>query len=243
MINFFRKIRRKLADDNQLLKYSRYAVGEILLVMVGILLALQVNNWNEERKKVKTTIIAFQELINNVKLDLDDLKRNVKSDSSTQSSVSHVLKIIENKTPYDSTMSIHFGGMTKYSNFFHHKSAFENLRSTGFDLVKNESLRFAIIKYYDETCNYLLKLENNPINPHELNFVQPFMMEHFYFSSFFEPAYPIDYNNLLKQEKLISILSTKHRLFDWKRKRSLDVINEGEKLIALIQEELIVLKN
>ena len=51
MINFFRKIRRKLADDNKPIKYMRYAVGEIVLVMVGILLALQVNNWNEERKQ------------------------------------------------------------------------------------------------------------------------------------------------------------------------------------------------
>ena len=40
MLNFFRKIRRNLANENQFVKYSRYAVGEIILVMVGILLAL-----------------------------------------------------------------------------------------------------------------------------------------------------------------------------------------------------------
>ena len=52
MINFFRKTRKKLADKNQFLKYSRYAIGEIILVMVGILLALQVNTWNEGRMKI-----------------------------------------------------------------------------------------------------------------------------------------------------------------------------------------------
>jgi hypothetical protein len=51
MINFFRKIRKQLADDNKPLKYARYAIGEIVLVMIGILLALQVNNWNEDRIK------------------------------------------------------------------------------------------------------------------------------------------------------------------------------------------------
>jgi hypothetical protein len=62
MINFFRKIRRKLADDNKPLKYMRYAIGEIVLVMIGILLALQVNNWNEVRKsKIKADI--FKEKI------------------------------------------------------------------------------------------------------------------------------------------------------------------------------------
>ena len=49
MINFFRKIRKKLADDNKPLKYMRYAIGEIVLVVIGILIALSINNWNEVR--------------------------------------------------------------------------------------------------------------------------------------------------------------------------------------------------
>ena len=50
MINFFRKTRKKLADDNKFFKYWRYAIGEIVLVVVGILIALSINNWNEGRK-------------------------------------------------------------------------------------------------------------------------------------------------------------------------------------------------
>jgi len=50
MIGFFRKTRKKLADNNKPLIYARYAVGEILLVVIGILIALQVNNWNEAKK-------------------------------------------------------------------------------------------------------------------------------------------------------------------------------------------------
>ena len=52
MINFFRKIRKKLADDNKPMKYLRYAIGEILLVVVGILIALSINNRNEEAKNI-----------------------------------------------------------------------------------------------------------------------------------------------------------------------------------------------
>src|SRR5210317_1472223 len=51
MIKFFRKIRQQLAYDNNVSKYMRYAIGEIVLVVVGILIALQINNWNEERKQ------------------------------------------------------------------------------------------------------------------------------------------------------------------------------------------------
>ena len=51
MIKFFRKIRKKMADDNKPIKYLRYAIGEIPLVVIGILIALQINNWNEGRKQ------------------------------------------------------------------------------------------------------------------------------------------------------------------------------------------------
>jgi hypothetical protein len=51
VIPFFRKIRKKMADDNRPIQYIRYAIGEIALVVIGILIALQINNWNEERKK------------------------------------------------------------------------------------------------------------------------------------------------------------------------------------------------
>lgn len=47
MIPFFRKIRKTLADDNKPIKYFRYAIGEVVLVVIGILIALQINNWNE----------------------------------------------------------------------------------------------------------------------------------------------------------------------------------------------------
>jgi hypothetical protein len=69
MIGFFRKIRRKLADDNQFVKYSRYVIGEILLVMIGILLALQVNNWNEDRITKKIEKEQLINLVEDLKLD------------------------------------------------------------------------------------------------------------------------------------------------------------------------------
>ena len=63
MIPLFRKTRKKMADDNRPLKYLRYAIGEILLVVIGILIALSINNWNENRKnlsKKETLLKALQ---------------------------------------------------------------------------------------------------------------------------------------------------------------------------------------
>jgi hypothetical protein len=69
MINFFRRIRKQLADDNKPLKYMRYAVGEILLVVIGILIALQINNWNEQNTIQENIKAQVSSLISDLKRD------------------------------------------------------------------------------------------------------------------------------------------------------------------------------
>jgi len=70
MIPFFRKIRKSLADDNKPIKYMRYAIGEIVLVVIGILIALQVNNWNENRKYALDKIEFLDGIRNELELDI-----------------------------------------------------------------------------------------------------------------------------------------------------------------------------
>ena len=71
MIPFYKKIRKKLADDNKPMKYLRYTIDEILLVVIGILIALQIKNWNELRKEKEKTNLLFgqvqKELLYNIK--------------------------------------------------------------------------------------------------------------------------------------------------------------------------------
>jgi len=97
MINFFRRIRKKLADDNKPLKYARYAIGEILLLVIGILIALQINNWNEQRKSVNKE----KGYVRSIYEDLQqDLKRIDLSSSMLTTQYNYgveVLKAIEQK--------------------------------------------------------------------------------------------------------------------------------------------------
>ncbi len=76
MIPFFRKIRKQFADDNMPVKYMRYAIGEIVLVVIGILIALQINNWNENRKNKKHFKVTLDHLYTSIKVDLDILYYN-----------------------------------------------------------------------------------------------------------------------------------------------------------------------
>jgi hypothetical protein len=78
MIPFFRKIRKKMADDNRPLKYMRYAIGEIVLVVIGILIALTINNWNSERNEIskyKKQLLKVVESIKSDSIQLEQLKQ------------------------------------------------------------------------------------------------------------------------------------------------------------------------
>ncbi|MFC3879789.1 DUF6090 family protein [Algoriphagus namhaensis] len=88
MISFFRKIRQKLLQQNRVTRYLIYAIGEIALVVIGILLALQVNNWNEKRKEREKEI----QLLTNLQVEFKD---NLKDLDSVSVEVDKVISALE----------------------------------------------------------------------------------------------------------------------------------------------------
>jgi hypothetical protein len=77
MIKFVRKIRQRLLLDGKFRKYLAYALGEIALVMIGILLALQVNNWNEKRKSRKMASEIYHNLLTSLEQDSVEVQRTI----------------------------------------------------------------------------------------------------------------------------------------------------------------------
>jgi len=77
MIKFFRKIRQKLLTEGKLQSYFFYAVGEILLVVIGILIALQINNWNENRKNTKEEVQILKQLRSEFETNLNQLEDKI----------------------------------------------------------------------------------------------------------------------------------------------------------------------
>ena len=70
MTRFFRNIRQKLAAQNKVAAYSRYAIGEILLVVIGILIALQINNWNDQRIKKIEVANIYKSILEELNTDI-----------------------------------------------------------------------------------------------------------------------------------------------------------------------------
>ena len=95
MIKFFRKIRYNLMGLNKTGKYFKYAIGEIILVVIGILIALQINNWNENRKENKISQEYLTGITNDIKKDLEQVDEILKEQIisiSLISNIDHVFK-------------------------------------------------------------------------------------------------------------------------------------------------------
>jgi predicted transcriptional regulator len=94
MIKFFRKIRQKLLSENKFSKYLLYAVGEIVLVVIGILLALQINNWNQQRIENKQEIEILISINDEFRYNLRELDQSIKINKKVAQSCLELTKLI-----------------------------------------------------------------------------------------------------------------------------------------------------
>ena len=121
-------------DGGRMREYLIYAFGEVILVMTGILLALQVNNWNEKRKDKIQWRIHIQSMAEEIKMDISTLDRAIKTENKIESSAKVVIPILESrqKRILDSLAFIlAFNDMTYSSNIQKRTTTWDMLNSTG----------------------------------------------------------------------------------------------------------------
>jgi len=151
MLSFLRKIRHSLIASNSFRKYLIYALGEIGLVVIGILIALQVNDWNNDREIQKTelsTLYEFKFALAQDTLKVSSSNRRLRN---TYEITVELLNHIENEKPYIKLLDTLF----TRSYVFHtptfqrfNTAAFDLMKERGLDVISNESLRRDIINHY-----------------------------------------------------------------------------------------------
>jgi len=102
MIKFFRKIRYDLMKTGKTGKYIKYAIGEIILVMIGILLALQVNDWNNSRLEVSREQLYLKNLQTDFKTNIAECNRTYKRTSEAYDASVRLLEIIKDDSKINS---------------------------------------------------------------------------------------------------------------------------------------------
>lgn len=192
MFKFFRHIRKSLILENKTSKYLKYAIGEIVLVVLGILIALQINNWNEERKTKQLELGLLKELLNvlesggsiatsgelDLQNELDFQLLQLNKNKQSKKSGELLLSLLENDLPYHDSLKVHFSMMhTLYTaNIKAH--AYEKAKDHGLDFIENDSLKTLLYWTY-ETNTFWLEELNNRNNFYENNVVHPKLIELF----------------------------------------------------------------
>jgi uncharacterized protein DUF6090 len=167
MIKFFRKIRQNLLAEGKIGKYLKYAIGEIILVVVGILIALQINNWNQVRIEIKTET----ESLNNLVLDLEEqsdlLELYLKDESGFYEDGIYILEHYAKHKSFslNDTLLSKLNKLAFRRTFTPINTTFEELVSTGnIGLIRNKKLKRNILKFYNELERISLVTLNNNTN-------------------------------------------------------------------------------
>ena len=152
MLFIFRKLRRSFFQPGKVRTYVAYAVGEIVLIMIGIFLALQLNNWNEERlDRIEEREILARLLIE-VQTHLDIFPRRLTATEKKQEALKRVALALNGQPIEDNKaflLDIAQGTAFPWGQPPHQRVTFEELQSSGkLGLVHNTALRESIIIYY-----------------------------------------------------------------------------------------------
>jgi hypothetical protein len=144
MIKFFRKIRQKLLTENKFSKYLLYAIGEIILVVIGILIALQINNWNENQKEKKLEQSVLKNLAQEYKANQASLKQLILTVSNCYEANDSLMELFAKDNLLLSTHNI--DSLIFHSLEFDRYSPSENvlqglLSSGKLDIIESDSLK------------------------------------------------------------------------------------------------------
>lgn len=150
MIKFFRRIRQRLLSENKFSKYMLYAIGEIILVVIGILIALYINNWGADSKKREYEQFYIQGIINDIEVDVINLHNRITTDSLKVKSCKYLLNHFKNPTQKDDSLLLkHFSNTIPATGYNLNDIVFEDLKASGrLNYISNESLRIKIQDYY-----------------------------------------------------------------------------------------------
>ena len=240
MIKFFRRIRYQLMETGKTGKYFKYAIGEIILVVIGILIALQINNWNENRKLQNEELKLLIDIKSNLNTTLESFVLDTILNLKDLQQYNKIENYINQDLPYTNELDSAFGVLTFWSSPYITSTAYNTLHAKGLDLIKNETLKNSIVNIYESTFKSLaLDYDKSEWNISQ-NVVIPFFSKHIrrLHNTSLRLSRPNEFENLKTNDEFMNILSMIIR----QRKRGTEFYKDGiiitKQLIKDIETEL-----
>ncbi|MEM6892703.1 MAG: DUF6090 family protein [Bacteroidota bacterium] len=149
MAKIFRKIRQNLLAENSIRKYLLYAIGEIILVVIGILIALKINTLNQNRERAELQIVLLEQ----VKFELLEIYEDIWRDTEVlklgEKAHSRIKKVIYQDEPYVENLCFDFYWLRKDEYVYPTSAAYDRLKKEGLDIIQNDSIRKVLQAIYE----------------------------------------------------------------------------------------------
>jgi len=251
-MKFFRKIRQNLLVQGRVTRYLLYAIGEIVLVVIGILFALQINNWNEQKIVTEKERHALTEIQSDLEINTTSLNKMLYHEVH---GVEHYLQAfdiiifnLEETQVYHDSLAIHFGELFSYPDLVLKYSGYESLTSIGMDLISDHQLRSEIGSFYtyriplaqmtfnylrDDFYHYMLDYRNKSFITTHIENEAPDSE-----NSGPDISVPLDYEALVLNQAFVESLKTYRSIFRSFKRESILMLAECEALHSEVENEL-----
>jgi len=219
----------------------KYAIREIVLIVVGISIAFTLDNWNTNRKLRNSEIEILKELNETLKADVADLETNVMLLEKCNFGIQSIINSFQNDLPFNDSLIIHFSMMNVNTMFWRNDGPYEVLKSKGFDLISNEKMRLKIIDLYSVKYRVIDYQETILPNLQSFNLLQDYLKTHFkkseqpnFWDDFSLSIEPIDYE-ALKSDAEFRFLIEQVRFWN---KRKIWFYNQTKDVILELQKDI-----
>ncbi|MBC2840058.1 DUF6090 family protein [Robiginitalea sp. SC105] len=200
-----------------------YAIGEIVLVVIGILIALQINNWNELRKKALEEYTILDELATTLGGDLEHQKDMIGKNKASREAIAFLLTYLEGDLPWSDSIATYFTRAHSRGHGLARAHAYQNAKAHGLDFLQTDSLKELLTWTYEVNTDWLAEL-NSRNNLYESETVIPLTTRLFretHISDIYvdlgRSMYPMDFEGLRGNAVYLSVLRTT----DYKRQEFL----------------------
>jgi len=229
----FKNIRISLIKAGNIKRYLLYAIGEVLLVMIGISLAFQVDNWNEDRLKKDEETRYYQNIRDQIEDDKKLIQRQVHFNNRYMAQFKYAHTIIEamDRSKMD-TLGLIIRNLTQYSDFDRQGNIYETMVNSGeIKILRNHKIVNGI-RNLEEKYMYINRMENIHYDV-AMNHVGPTLnpVVNYATAEIKKPdqVFNYEFQNLLTN--LLQVMTEKNKVYN-------EAINRIENIKALINEEL-----
>jgi hypothetical protein len=195
MIKFLRNIRKNLLSEGKTTKYFKYAIGEIILVLIGILLALYISDLNAKRIESQTEKTVLYELKKSMLLDLDLLSSGLKAVNKSIADIELLQSLIVNQDyVYNKGLDTLFGAVWGMRILKPNNAFYQDLKASGLNLIKDDSIRFQIVDLFETNYGWLNWINELEMSINDVN--RPYYLENFHNLIFAKNATPNNFESV-----------------------------------------------